>query len=336
MRPASGAPLLPGDLEVRLLPVPELSIVLPCFNEEDSVLPLARALTATLGRSGRSFEILFVDDGSTDATPVRIGEVVAADARIRALHLTHNSGQTAALCAGIDYARGRYVVALDADLQNDPADIPAIVDQLDRGYDVVSGWRRDRKDRFLTRRLPSVVANWVLARVSGVKLHDFGCTLKGYRAEFLRRVPLYSDMHRYLPAFAAALGATVKEVVVRHHPRRFGSSKYGINRIYRVMLDILVLQLLVHFAFRPLHWFGKASLWCFLLVGGLVVGLASHERDAIGTVVIPGMTALGVYLGVTLLSLGFLCELLNRVGDGGMEQLYTEHELVPATLGVVA
>jgi glycosyltransferase involved in cell wall biosynthesis len=313
---------------------PDLSVVIPCFNEEDSILPLAQALHESLSPMRRSFEVIFVDDGSTDATAKRIDEVLALDRRVRAVHLVENAGQTAALCAGIDFARGRYVIALDADLQNDPADIPAIVGELDAGYDVVSGWRRDRKDRFFSRRLPSIVANSILSLVSGVRLHDFGCTLKGYRTQFLRRVPLYSDMHRYVPAFAAALGAKVKEVVVRHHPRRFGRSKYGIERIYRVMLDILVLQLLVHFAMRPLHWFGRVSLWVFLLVGGLLLGvmLGKHdpkdlEDSPLSTIVIPGMTGLGVYLGVTVLSLGFLCELLNRVGDAGMDHLYTQHDV---------
>jgi glycosyltransferase involved in cell wall biosynthesis len=319
-----------------VLPAPELSVVIPCFDEEDSILPLARNLRDVLVRTGRRFEILFVDDGSTDGTPQRIEEVLRLDARFRAVTLASNAGQTAALCAGIDHARGRYVVALDADLQNDPEDVPAIVAELDRGFDVVSGWRRERKDRFLSRRLPSIVANAILSIVSGVKLHDFGCTLKGYRTEFLRRVPLYSDMHRYLPAFATALGAKVKEVVVRHHPRRFGASKYGMNRIYRVTTDILLLQLLVHFAFRPLHWFGRVSLWVFLLLGGILLVMLFKEEGAFGTVVIPGLTALGVYLGVTLLSLGFLCELLNRVGDAGMEQLYTEHAPGAADGGAVA
>jgi glycosyltransferase involved in cell wall biosynthesis len=287
----------------------------------------------------RRFEVLFVDDGSTDATAQRIEDVLALDPRFRSIQLAKNAGQTAALCAGIDHSRGDYVVALDADLQNDPADIPAIVAELDRGYDVVSGWRRDRKDRLFSRRVPSIVANAILSMVSGVRLHDFGCTLKGYRAEFLRRVPLYSDMHRYVPAFAPARGARVKEVVVRHHPRRFGRSKYGFERIWRVMMDILVLQLLVHFAVRPLHWFGRVSLWVFVLVGGILLGaLLDRSRgaddNALSTIVFPGVTGLGVYLGVTVLSLGFLCELLNRVGDAGMEHLYHEHD--PARVEVEA
>lgn len=314
--------------------VPELSVVIPCFNEEDSLLLLADGLYRALSGMDRGFEVIFVDDGSTDATPQRLDTIVARWPRMRVVTLESNAGQTAALCAGIDQARGRYVVALDGDLQNDPTDIPRLVEELDKGYDVVSGWRRDRKDVFFSRRLPSRVANALLSRVSGVPLHDFGCTLKGYRAEFLRRVPLYSDMHRYVPAFAAALGAKVTEVVVQHHPRRFGKSKYGINRIYRVLLDILVLQLLVHFALRPLHWFGRASIWVFLLVAGILFGALLGETRVAGedgllsTVIFPGLSALGVYLGVTLLSLGFLCELLNRVGEAGMEQLYVEDRVV--------
>jgi dolichol-phosphate mannosyltransferase len=323
--------------EEGLRSVLDLSVVIPCFNEEDSIRPLAHALKDALVPIERDFEIIFVDDGSTDATSARIDEVIALDRRFRAVHLVENAGQTAALCAGIDHARGRYVVALDADLQNDPADIPAIVAELDRGYDVVSGWRRDRKDRFFSRRLPSRVANAILAGVSGVRLHDFGCTLKGYRTEFLRRVPLYSDMHRYLPAFAATLGAKVKEVVVRHHARRFGRSKYGIERLYRVVVDILVLQLLVHFAFRPLHWFGRVSLWVFLLVAGILLGLLWKDGGAaVSTIVLPGMAVLGTYLGVTMLSLGFLCELLNRVGEESMQQLYTEHDVAPARVEAAA
>lgn len=318
--------------------MPELSVVIPCFNEEDSVSLLANALHRVLKQLGRSFEVIFVNDGSSDATADRLEEILTIDPRMRVITLSENAGQTAALCAGIDHVRGRYVIALDADLQNDPEDIPRLVAELDRGFDVVSGWRRDRKDRFLSRRLPSLIANALIARVSGVPLHDFGCTLKGYRTEFLRRVPLYSDMHRYVPAFAAALGAKVSEIVVRHHSRRFGESKYGMNRIYRVMLDILVLQLLVHFAFRPLHWFGRTSVWVFLLVAGILFGALFGERNLGGgggddgtegmlsTVIFPGLSALGTYLGVTLLTLGFLCELLNRVGDPGMEQLWTEHE----------
>lgn len=313
--------------------MPDLSVVIPCYNEEDSVALLARALHRVLAGMGRGYEVLFVDDGSSDATPQRLAEILAHHPRMRVVTLAENAGQTAAMCAGIDHACGRYIIALDADLQNDPEDIPRIVAELDRGFDVVSGWRRDRQDFFLSRRVPSVIANALIARVSGVPLHDFGCTLKGYRAEFLQRVPLYSDMHRYVPAFAAALGAKVSEIVVRHHARRFGQSKYGMNRIYRVMVDILVLQLLLHFAFRPLHWFGRTSVWVFLLVAGIMFGAFFGERSAGGdgvgllsTVIFPGLSALGTYLGVTLLSLGFLCELLNRVGDSAMEQLWTEHD----------
>jgi glycosyltransferase involved in cell wall biosynthesis len=320
-----------------LLATPELSVVIPCFNEEDSILPLARALHDVLVKLGRRFEVIFVDDGSTDSTPERLEAMLGLDARVRAIQLAENAGQTAALCAGLDQARGRYIIAMDGDLQNDPEDIPKIVAELDAGWDVVSGWRRERKDRLLSRRLPSVIANRVLARVSGVELHDFGCTLKGYRAEFLRRVPLYNDMHRYVPAFAAALGAKVKELEIRHHPRRFGRSKYGMGRIYRVMLDILVLQLLVHFSARPLHWFGKVSLWVFVMIAGiLVVPVAFTAMDLSSTIVFPGITVLGLYLGVTLLSLGFLCELLNRVGDAGMEQLYVVREGDGAAAGPAA
>ena len=302
--------------------VPELSIVIPAYNEEDSILPLAQALHDVLVRLGRTFEVLFVDDGSTDATPLRLETILSLDSRVRVIQLAQNTGQTAALCAGIDYSRGRYILAMDADLQNDPADIPEIVQWLDDGFDVVSGWRRARQDHW-TRRLPSIIANWILARASGVHLHDFGCTLKGYRGEFIRRVPLYSDMHRYLPAFATLLGARVKEIEVRHHARRFGVSKYGMGRIYRVLTDMLVLQLLIHFSVRPLHWFGSISLLVFLLAAAIL--LSSHWvlGSEAGTVVFPAISVLGLYLGTTLLSLGFLCELINRLNDATVGPLYS-------------
>jgi len=314
----------------------DISVVIPCFNEEDSILPLARALHGTLISMKRSFEVIFVDDGSRDRTPQRLAEILGLDSRVRVIQLARNCGQTAALSAGIDHARGQYIVAMDADLQNDPVDIPRIVHELDRGFDVVSGWRRSRKDHFVRRRLPSLIANSILASVSGVKLHDFGCTLKGYRNEFLRRVPMYSDMHRYLPAFAASMGARVKEVEVRHHPRRFGRSKYGISRIYRVLMDILLLQMLVHFAFRPLHWFGLASVVAFWLCTGiLLVSLFPVSDSALlleefSTVVFPSIFLLGTYLGTTLLSLGFVCELANRVDDSEMRQMFTVRDLETA------
>ena len=315
---------------------PDLSVVIPTYNEEDSVLPLAQSVHDVLVTMAHSFEVIFVDDGSTDGTPVLLEQILYLDKRVRVIQLARNAGQTAALCAGIDHAQGRFIVALDADMQNDPSDIPLIVSELDKGYDVVSGWRRDRQDRFLSRRLPSICANALLSWVSGVRLHDFGCTLKGYRAEFIHNVPLYSDMHRYLPAFATAMGARVKEVVVKHHARRFGQSKYGMNRIYRVAMDILVLQLQVHFAYRPLHWFGMVSSAVFLACAGFLL-LTFHdasgdvarlsaqaaELGGLSTIVYPAIAVLAAYLGTTLLSLGFLCELVNRVGDHELERLFT-------------
>ena len=301
---------------------PDLSIVIPAYNEEDSILPLAQKLHDVLVSFGRTFEVIFVDDGSTDGTPFRLEQILLLDRRVRVIQLAQNAGQTAALCAGIDHACGRYILAMDADMQNDPTDIPRIVQLLDEGYDVVSGWRRSRKDH-ICRRIPSIVANALLVYITGVKLHDFGCTLKGYRSEFIRCVPLYSDMHRFLPAFATSMGAKVTELEVKHHSRQFGQSKYGMRRIYRVMTDLLVLHMLVHFTFRPLHWFGRISVVVLLLVAGILL----TERFILGgedaTMVFPAIGVLGVYLGTTLLSLGFLCELVIRVGDTEMQQLFT-------------
>ena len=344
-------------------PAPEISIVIPTYNEEDSVEPLAKALREVLDGLRRPYEVLFIDDGSTDGTGYRLGEILRESEHFRAVHLVQNAGQTAALCAGIDHARGEYIIAMDADLQNDPTDIPRIVARLDEGFDVVSGWRRSRQDH-VSRRIPSIVANAILSKISGIKIHDFGCTLKGYRSAYINRVPLYSDMHRYLPAFATAIGARVTEIEVKHHPRRFGSSKYGMGRIYRVMIDLLVLQMLLHFAFRPLHWFGRVAIIVFLLSGAILIPtwlsgrgdpipettvaeqtLESTEPNAAAadagnwrlmdrmhsTIVFPAIIVLGIYLGTTLLSLGFLCELVNRVSDPSMQPLFAVRDLERVT-----
>ncbi|MEW6746366.1 MAG: glycosyltransferase family 2 protein [Planctomycetota bacterium] len=311
-----------------------ISIILPAYNEEASILPLARAIERTMARCGRPYEILFVDDGSTDGTYQRILEAREHDPNVRAIRLMKNYGQTAALSAGFDHARGRWIITMDADLQNDPEDIPLLLELLEKGYDMVNGWRRDRKDFFLTRRLPSRVANRILSRLTGVQVHDFGCTLKGYRAELIKSLPIYGDMHRYIPALAAAVGARITEVVVRHHPRRFGRSKYGISRTFRVLSDLLVLQMLVRFSARPLHWFGLLSIPVFLITSlVLVVGYIKHteffQTGVISfvkspTIVYPTVAILGFYLAASLLSLGLLCELVNLVSEGGFDTLYRQ------------
>lgn len=296
---------------------PEVTILVPVYNEEDNVQPLATAIQSVLMRTGRTFEILFVDDGSTDGTLARLTEMEHEIPQLHVIRLRRNFGQTPALQAGVDHAAGRYIVTLDGDLQNDPEDIPTMLSLLQEGYDLVCGWRRDRKDRFLTRRLPSVVANALLSDLTGVRVHDFGCTLKGFRAAFVKSLPIYSEMHRYIPALAGSMGARSTEVVVRHHPRRFGTSKYGIGRTFRVLYDLVALRMLTRFAPRPLHWFGVGSIPCFVIATVLLfftfIDHTTGEAIGYSTVVFPTVLILMVYLGFHFLIVGLLAELAVHV-----------------------
>jgi glycosyltransferase involved in cell wall biosynthesis len=231
---------------------PEISVVIPLFNEESNVLPLIQELSAVMRDMGRPYEVILIDDGSSDATFARLRETQARDPHLRVVQFTRNFGQTAGFAAGFAHARGRFVVTLDGDLQNDPADIPRLV-ALAETHDIVCGWRKHRQDAFLTRHVPSVIANRLLGIVSGVRLHDNGCSLKVFRAEVVRPLQLSPGMHRYLPALASQLGSRVAEVVVNHRPRRFGHSKYGLSRTFRVLRDILTLPSLRKQAIDPAH-----------------------------------------------------------------------------------
>ncbi|HEX8954062.1 MAG TPA: glycosyltransferase family 2 protein [Polyangia bacterium] len=241
----------------------QLSLVIPCYNEEESIPELLGRLDEalrTLEAAGHTVEVLLVDDGSRDKTPELLRAATAARPQLRVIRFARNFGQTAAMAAGFDAARGEVIVPLDADLQNDPADIPMLLAKLDEGYDVVSGWRRDRKDKLVTRRLPSWAANAFISRLSGVRLHDYGCTLKAYRRSVLAGVHLYGEGHRFIPIFAAQQGARVTEVVVRHHPRTRGTTKYGLGRVPNVFLDLLLVQFLWKYGTKPMHVFGKFGL----------------------------------------------------------------------------
>ena len=241
----------------------QLSLVIPCYNEEESIpelLPKLDESIRTLEAAGHSVEIVLVDDGSRDKTPELLRAATAGRPQLRVIRFARNFGQTAAMAAGFDAARGEVIVPLDADLQNDPADIPMLLAKLEEGYDVVSGWRRDRKDTLATRKLPSWMANALISRWSGVKLHDYGCTLKAYRRSVLTGVHLYGEGHRFIPIFAAQQGARVTEVVVRHHPRTKGTTKYGLGRVPNVFLDLLLVQFLWKYGTKPMHVFGKFGL----------------------------------------------------------------------------
>jgi len=252
--------------------MPKISVVIPFYNEEANVAPVLSELLAVLddlqARRGWDFEVLCVDDGSSDGTLAEILAFVRRRPEVRALQFGVNYGQTAALSAGFHQARGEWVVTMDGDGQNDPRDIPRLLDMMEQSdYDVISGWRKDRKDPWLTRRLPSRVANALISRITGVRLRDYGCTLKAYRRELLQDLHLYGEMHRFIPALARWLGARIAEVPVGHRPRTRGASKYGLSRVFRVLLDLLVVKFLLHYSTRPIHFFGIVG------VGVAVLGL---------------------------------------------------------------
>lgn len=253
----------------------DLSIVVPVFNEEENLPLLHAELVAALGPLGRSYELIFVDDRSRDRSFEVLMELARRDPRVRLIRFRARCGQTAAMQAGFDHARGRYVITLDGDLQNDPADIPRLLEKIEAGYDVVAGWRRNRHDGFVLRKLPSRIANRLIRSVTRVSIHDTGCTLKIFRRELLERMPIYAEQHRFLPAISSAAGARIAEVVVNHRPRRFGKSKYGLGRATRVLLDLIVVRMLATSSQRPLSYFVKLTLPLLLIGAYQFISLAA-------------------------------------------------------------
>ena len=294
---------------------PDLSIVIPIKNESPNIPRLYQELTAALGGCGRTYEILCVEDGSTDDSFARLAELQARDPHVRVIGFRKNFGQTAAFAAGFAYARGRYIVTSDGDLQNDPADIPAMVDRLEEGFDIVCGWRKDRKDPFLSRRLPSILANRLISVATGVALHDYGCSLKVFRAEVVKPLRLYGEMHRFLPAIASEMGVRIDEVVVNHRPRTQGKSNYGISRTVRVLLDLMTVKFLLSYSTRPLQIFGLIG-GVMGLVGAAVTGYLAVERllgrQAIGNRPLLLFGILLIFTGVQLVTLGLLAEMQAR------------------------
>lgn len=249
----------------------KVSIIVPIFNERENLAAFISALTQALEPTGEDYEVLLVDDGSTDGSAEFLSSLPDQDPRIRVIQFRRNFGQTAAMAAGFDYAKGSILIPTDADLQNDPMDIPAILAKLREGYDVVSCWRKNRQDRWLTRKLPSKLANRLISYISGVSLHDYGCTLKGYRREVVEHIKLYGEMHRFIPVYASWAGARVAEIPVRHHPRRFGSSKYGLSRTFKVLLDLITVKMLGSYSTKPMYFFGGVGL--VACAGGLFFAL---------------------------------------------------------------
>ncbi|HWI24716.1 MAG TPA: glycosyltransferase family 2 protein [Lysobacter sp.] len=294
---------------------PELSVTVPIYNEEDNVNPLHERTAAALDALGRSWELILVNDGSKDRSAERLDAIAAADPRVRVVHLRRNYGQTAAFMAGLDHARGDIIVPMDGDLQNDPVDIGRLLAKLEEGFDVVSGWRKDRKDAAIKRNLPSRIANDMISKVSGVHLHDYGCSLKAYRREVLDGVKLYGEMHRFVPIYAAWNGARVTEMEVTHHPRVHGESKYGLERVIKVVLDLVVVKFLFRYASKPIYVFGGFGLLNFAgaaLAATWALYLKLFESTSFIQTPLPVLSVILFALGVMSFLMGLLAELLNR------------------------
>ena len=294
---------------------PELSVVIPLYNEEGNVEPLLTELFGVLRGLGRTHEVICVDDGSHDDTFARLAAFAQREPALRVIRFRLNFGQTAAMSAGIEAARGSVIVPMDGDLQNDPKDIERLLAKLGEGYDVVSGWRRDRKDKEFGRKLPSRIANRLISAISGVRLHDYGCSLKAYRRDMLRDVKLYGEMHRFIPIYASWQGARVTEIVVNHRARRAGTSKYGLNRTVKVLLDLLVVKFLASYATKPIHVFGGFGLFSWLCAAGAAAWAVYYKvrglKDFVQTP-LPLLAVMFTLVGALSLLMGLLAELVIR------------------------
>ena len=293
------------------------SIVVPLHNEEENVTDLYARLKQVMEASSESFEMVLVDDGSSDGTFQLLREIAAVDSRVTVVKLRRNFGQTAGLAAGFDHARGEYIIAMDGDLQHDPADIPIFLEKVNEGYDIVSGWRKNRIDNFWMRRIPSRIANWLMAKLSGVDIHDFGTTFKAYRREILEQVPLYGELHRFIPALASWHGASIVEVPIRNVNRERGASHYGISRTFRVFFDLITIRFLLKYLSRPLHFFGTVGMMgilsAFAIASWLLWGKVVHGTSIMGNhAPLMSFAVLLFQAGLTMLAIGLLGEMQVR------------------------
>src|SRR5258705_8327176 len=294
---------------------PEVSVFLPVFNEEPNLLPLHAKLDTALKALGRSAEIVYVDDGSTDGSLRVLRDLALVDPRVRVVALRRNYGQTAAMAAGIDAAVGRVLIPMDADLQNDPADITRLLDKLDEGYDVVSGWRKNRQDKWITRKIPSMIANRLISWIGGVPLHDYGCSLKAYRRESLEDVRLYGEMHRFIPIYASWAGARVTEIPVEHHARTMGKSKYGLSRTLKVVFDLMTIKFMASYQTKPIYvfgMFGMAAMVLSVIAGIWATVLKFWKGVSFILTPLPVITVVMLAIGVQFLLMGLLAEMLVR------------------------
>jgi glycosyltransferase involved in cell wall biosynthesis len=314
---------------------PAVSVFLPVYNEEPNLLPLHAKLDEALKTLGHTAEIIYVDDGSSDGSLNMLREIARLDDRVRVVALKRNYGQTAAMAAGIDAAQGDVLIPMDADLQNDPADIIRLLDKMAEGYDVVSGWRKNRQDKMITRKIPSMIANRLISWIGGVPLHDYGCSLKAYRRESLEDVKLYGEMHRFIPIYAAWAGARVTEIPVTHHPRTMGQSKYGLSRTVKVIFDLITIKFMASYQTKPLYLFGWAGLLTFgvSLLSALLACLMKfadwpHHADFIQTP-LPVMAMVMLVLGIQLFLMGLLAEMLVRTYHESQEKrIYAVRERI--------
>jgi glycosyltransferase involved in cell wall biosynthesis len=307
-------------------------VIVPLYNEQESIRPLYAAIVQALGQLGCTFEMVFVDDGSRDATVAIATEIARIDSRLRIVKFRRNYGQTPAMAAGIEHARGEILVTMDGDLQNDPADIRLLLEQIDAGYDIVVGWRHNRQDKLVSRKIPSRIANWLIGKVTGVPIRDNGCSLKAFRADLIKSIPLYSEMHRFIPAMASIAGPRVAEIKVRHHARRYGQSKYGLSRIYKVLLDLMVIKTVATFASRPLRWFVLLSV-PLLLAAAAALGRVAFDfylGDTTFSMPLAGAGLVFLASALTLVFSGALAELIYSSGD------VREREFIRLTQRVLA
>jgi len=301
----------------------DVTVAIPIFNARDNIQPLYRQLIEALSGQDRSFELLFVDDGSTDGSDLKLSQLARQDDRVKVIRFRRNYGQTAAMHAGLQEAAGEAIVTIDGDLQNDPADIPMMLDKLDEGYDLVHGWRKDRKDAWLNRRLPSGIANWLISRTTRFPIHDLGCTLKVIRREIARELELYGEVHRFIPILAHQRGARCVEVVTKHHPRIAGKTKYGIGRTFRVVLDLITVKYMLDYFASPMKLFGTIGLWCALIAG--ISAIATVAMKLFGSADMTGnplllLTVFSAMASLQFMSLGLLGEVNARIYYGSQKK----------------
>ncbi|HMU33840.1 MAG TPA: glycosyltransferase family 2 protein [Pyrinomonadaceae bacterium] len=293
---------------------PEISLFLPVLDEEENLVPMHAKIAAALDELGRTAEVIFVDDGSTDRSLAILKEIAEKDDRVRVISLRRNYGQTAAMAAGIDAAKGEILIPMDADLQNDPADIKRLLEKLDEGYDVVSGWRKNRQDKLISRKIPSQIANRIISWIGGVHLHDYGCSLKAYRRDVLQDVRLYGEMHRFIPIYASWAGARVTEIPVDHHARTMGKSKYGISRTVKVIFDLMTIKFMASYQTKPIYVFGTFGMLAFLLavIAGIWAIVLKIEGTSFILTPLPVITVVMLAISVQFFLMGLLAELLVR------------------------